>query len=62
MQQHQSDSSWQEWMVACDEKLKCEGIECYEGDHEKECKEVSCASSQLVKDSKGDAERACVMC
>lgn len=31
-------------------------------DYAKECKEIACASSQLVKDLKGDVERACVMC
>ena len=41
----------------------CKSIECYEdeGDYEKEFKEVACATIQLVKDSQGDVERACVM-
>ena len=47
-------------MVASNE---CKAVECCEdeGDCEKEHKEVARASSQLVKDSKGNIERAHVM-
>ena len=44
--------------------LKCKAIEgCVdEGDHKKSYKAVECASVQLVKDLKGDVDKACSMC
>ena len=47
-----------------DKKSKRKAIKCYadEGDHEKERKEVECASVQLAKYLKGDVEKSCVMC
>ena len=55
-------------MIVCNKNKmvtnkNCKAIECYEdeGDYDKECKEVACATSQLFKDLQGDVERACAM-
>ena len=44
-------------------KSKCKVIECYadKSDHEKSYKAVECSSVQLVKDSTGNVEKACVV-